>query len=170
MNRLTKDMLRTCLEMLDAGVAEFYIDRILKRTYPNGSPINTYRKDALNHLKSVIKHLSDTTGVEFVPLTAYYFQNYFGEDPPKSRKEARKCVPGTIPGTGRAVGFQVSIKGVLTEVLRKHHQKASWRYTKSELNTSINTCKQIGVNPPAIPQVQSTVQQIEAITKQIPWK
>src|SRR5215472_1873365 len=44
-------------------------------------------------------------GITFIPVTRYYFEEYYGKRPPRSKLEAKKCIAG-VGKNGKTVGIR----------------------------------------------------------------
>lgn len=56
-------------------------------------------------LPRVRQRLERVYGMTFIPVTEYYFEHWYGDAPPSTMDEARRCVAG-VNGEGRTFGIR----------------------------------------------------------------
>ena len=153
MSSLRNGLAAAACEMIENGRTVIYLEELMRETYPD-TPIGPgFLQDGLQKLLSVMRKTESDVGTPngspmvLVPLSEYFFENHL-EEPPATEKDARRCVPGTFPGTGPAVGFRVPSDDAITKVWIKYGNSAASGQVEHALRKSTVLCGMLGMDAP----------------------
>jgi hypothetical protein len=82
------------------------IEQIAKHSIGNGKVTIVALEWVHGMLRAAREYLESEHGETFIPVTQYFLDNYYGERPPRSEDEARKCVAGNGGKTRKTVGIR----------------------------------------------------------------
>jgi hypothetical protein len=143
---------RVTMDCLEEGQKVFYLEDLLRRALPDTPMGPGLYDDAARSLTSAMKQVVDLSedngdSLALLPLSELYFQEYQDKSPADERV-TRRCIPGTIPGTGPAVGFKVAERDTYTQVWRKYMDKAAIGHIAQAKVTSDTVAEVTGLTNP----------------------
>ena len=127
----------------------FYLPDLLQATYPEVPIGPGFLADAQRTLLSVMKRVEGQEDTVLIPLTQHYFTHY-RDSLPDTEKEARRCVAGAMPRHGRAVGFCVPGKDILTHVWRKFADGAAIGHVNNAKAKDEKLIDRLGLEKPKV--------------------
>ena len=158
MAAFTERLIGDINDVLRYGKLKDNLDKLVEwREYltdPEQKKLIRILEELAGRCQSVIKKLQAavTEGQEdtvLIPLTQHYFTHY-RDSLPDTEKEARRCVAGAMPRHGRAVGFCVPGKDILTHVWRKFADGAAIGHVNNAKAKDEKLIDRLGLEKPKV--------------------